>query len=72
MKELSDLQEVMHGKELFIRTDIYEILLQDEDDIWSDVYSKFQICPWWQAFELVVSKITAVNQSQFYLAVLSS
>ena len=33
MKELSDLQEVMHGKELFIRTDIYEILLQDEDDI---------------------------------------
>ncbi|KAE8796777.1 hypothetical protein D1007_28069 [Hordeum vulgare] len=33
MKELSDLQEVMHGKELFIRTDIYEILLQDEDHI---------------------------------------
>ncbi|KAM0927264.1 hypothetical protein ACQ4PT_002987 [Festuca glaucescens] len=30
MKELSDLQEVMNGKELFVRTDIYEILLQDE------------------------------------------
>ena len=30
MKELADLQEVMNGKELFVRTDIYEILLQDE------------------------------------------
>ncbi|KAL0535513.1 hypothetical protein IC582_029844 [Cucumis melo] len=29
-KELSDLQEVMHDKELNLRTDIYEILLQDE------------------------------------------
>ncbi|KAI4326320.1 hypothetical protein MLD38_031646 [Melastoma candidum] len=29
-KELSDLQEVMRDKELNIRTDIYEILLQDE------------------------------------------
>lgn len=33
MKELSDLQEVMQDKELHIRTDIYEILLQDETDI---------------------------------------
>ncbi|XP_072977344.1 uncharacterized protein [Typha angustifolia] len=30
VKELSDLQEVMRDKELHIRTDIYEILLQDE------------------------------------------
>ncbi|KAJ3695951.1 hypothetical protein LUZ60_001328 [Juncus effusus] len=30
LKELSDLQEVMRDKELNIRTDIYEILLQDE------------------------------------------
>ncbi|XP_047310156.1 nuclear exosome regulator NRDE2 [Impatiens glandulifera] len=29
-KELSDLQEVMQEKELNLRTDIYEILLQDE------------------------------------------
>ncbi|KAL9241950.1 hypothetical protein vseg_016001 [Gypsophila vaccaria] len=29
-KELSDLQEVMREKELNLRTDIYEILLQDE------------------------------------------
>ncbi|KAL6962786.1 hypothetical protein U1Q18_037745 [Sarracenia purpurea var. burkii] len=29
-KELSDLQEVMQDKELNLRTDIYEILLQDE------------------------------------------
>ncbi|XP_022923904.1 protein NRDE2 homolog isoform X5 [Cucurbita moschata] len=29
-KELSDLQEVMHDKELNLRTDIYEILLQEE------------------------------------------
>ncbi|KAJ4959907.1 hypothetical protein NE237_019817 [Protea cynaroides] len=29
-KELSDLQEVMRDKELYLRTDIYEILLQDE------------------------------------------
>jgi len=28
--ELSDLQEVMRDKELNLRTDIYEILLQDE------------------------------------------
>lgn len=28
-KELSDLQEVMRDKELNLRTDIYEILLQD-------------------------------------------
>lgn len=33
LKELSDLQEVMRGKELHIRTDIYEILLQDETDM---------------------------------------
>ncbi|CAN6279845.1 unnamed protein product [Urochloa humidicola] len=33
LKELSDLQEVMRDKELNIRTDIYEILLQDETDI---------------------------------------
>uniref|UniRef100_A0A0D9VLM3 Uncharacterized protein n=1 Tax=Leersia perrieri TaxID=77586 RepID=A0A0D9VLM3_9ORYZ len=33
LKELSDLQEVMCDKELHIRTDIYEILLQDETDI---------------------------------------
>ncbi|EEC74087.1 hypothetical protein OsI_09115 [Oryza sativa Indica Group] len=32
LKELSDLQEVMRDKELHIRTDIYEILLQDETD----------------------------------------
>jgi hypothetical protein len=32
LKELSDLQEVMRDKELNIRTDIYEILLQDETD----------------------------------------
>ncbi|KAL5208468.1 hypothetical protein ABZP36_032903 [Zizania latifolia] len=32
LKELSDLQEVMRDKELHIRTDIYEILLQDEAD----------------------------------------
>ncbi|GJM87001.1 hypothetical protein PR202_ga02911 [Eleusine coracana subsp. coracana] len=32
LKELSDLQEVMREKELNIRTDIYEILLQDETD----------------------------------------
>ncbi|CAM8981084.1 unnamed protein product [Rhodiola kirilowii] len=31
-KEMSDLQEVMRDKELNLRTDIYEILLQDEDD----------------------------------------
>ncbi|CAA2938938.1 NRDE2 homolog isoform X1 [Olea europaea subsp. europaea] len=30
VKELSDLQEVMRDKELNLRTDIYEILLQDE------------------------------------------
>ncbi|KAG6401993.1 hypothetical protein SASPL_138861 [Salvia splendens] len=30
VKELSDLQEVMREKELNLRTDIYEILLQDE------------------------------------------
>lgn len=30
LKELSDLQEVMRDKELNIRTDIYEILLEDE------------------------------------------
>lgn len=30
-KELSDLQEVMRDKELNLRTDIYEILLQDGD-----------------------------------------
>lgn len=30
-KELSDLQEVMRDKELNLRTDIYEILLQDDD-----------------------------------------
>ncbi|XP_057854710.2 uncharacterized protein LOC131064559 isoform X2 [Cryptomeria japonica] len=29
-KELSDLQEVMHDKELRLRTDIYEILLEEE------------------------------------------
>ncbi|KAK9115859.1 hypothetical protein Sjap_014806 [Stephania japonica] len=29
-KELADLQDVMHDKELHLRTDIYEILLQDE------------------------------------------
>lgn len=29
-KELSDLQEVMRDKEINLRTDIYEILLQDE------------------------------------------
>ena len=29
-KELMDLQEVMRDKELNLRTDIYEILLQDE------------------------------------------
>jgi hypothetical protein len=33
LKELSDLQEVMREKELNIRTDIYEILLQDETDM---------------------------------------
>ncbi|KAH6815829.1 hypothetical protein C2S51_020649 [Perilla frutescens var. frutescens] len=32
VKELSDLQEVMREKELNLRTDIYEILLQDEMD----------------------------------------
>ncbi|KAL0356390.1 UNVERIFIED_CONTAM: hypothetical protein Sradi_4085900 [Sesamum radiatum] len=32
VKELSDLQEVMRDKELNLRTDIYEILLQDEMD----------------------------------------
>ncbi|KAM3381481.1 nuclear exosome regulator NRDE2 isoform X1 [Capsicum galapagoense] len=31
-KELSDLQEVMRDKELNLRTDIYEILLQDDVD----------------------------------------
>ncbi|KAI3991386.1 hypothetical protein MKX01_029269 [Papaver californicum] len=31
-KELSDLQEVMRDKEIYLRTDIYEILLQDETD----------------------------------------
>jgi hypothetical protein len=30
MKELSDLQEVMNGKELFVCTDIYQILLEDD------------------------------------------
>ncbi|KAI3946204.1 hypothetical protein MKW98_008797 [Papaver atlanticum] len=30
VKELSDLQEVMRDKEIHLRTDIYEILLQDE------------------------------------------
>ncbi|KAJ1281232.1 hypothetical protein BS78_04G291500 [Paspalum vaginatum] len=33
LKELSDLQEVMRDKELNLRTDIYEILLEDETDI---------------------------------------
>ena len=37
LKELSDLQEVMRDKELNIRTDIYEILLQDETDTWLNV-----------------------------------
>lgn len=32
LKELSDLQEVMRDKELNLRTDIYEILLQDETE----------------------------------------
>ncbi|KAL9155477.1 hypothetical protein ABFS82_09G005900 [Erythranthe guttata] len=32
VKELSDLQEVMREKELNLRTDIYEILLQDDMD----------------------------------------
>lgn len=32
VKEMSDLQEVMRDKELNLRTDIYEILLQDEMD----------------------------------------
>ncbi|XP_066322738.1 uncharacterized protein [Miscanthus floridulus] len=32
LKELSDLQEVMRDKELNIRTDIYEILLEEETD----------------------------------------
>ncbi|WCJ42165.1 Nuclear exosome regulator NRDE2 [Euphorbia peplus] len=32
-KELSDLQEVMRDKELNLRTDIYEILLQDQDEL---------------------------------------
>ncbi|XP_057804229.1 uncharacterized protein LOC131019658 [Salvia miltiorrhiza] len=31
VKELSDLQEVMREKELNLRTDIYEILLQDDE-----------------------------------------
>ena len=30
-KEMSDLQEVMRDKELNVRTDIYEILLQDDE-----------------------------------------
>lgn len=33
VKELSDLQEVMQEKELNLRTDIYEILLQDEIEL---------------------------------------
>ncbi|KAL0908355.1 hypothetical protein M5K25_022845 [Dendrobium thyrsiflorum] len=32
-KELSDLQEVMRDKEIHLRTDIYEILLQDEMEV---------------------------------------
>ncbi|XP_068659851.1 uncharacterized protein [Aristolochia californica] len=32
-KELSDLQEVMRDKELHLRTDIYEILLQDDINV---------------------------------------
>ncbi|KAJ9542452.1 hypothetical protein OSB04_028958 [Centaurea solstitialis] len=32
-KELSDLLEVMRDKELNVRTDVYEILLQDEMDV---------------------------------------
>ncbi|XP_052181482.1 uncharacterized protein LOC127794446 isoform X2 [Diospyros lotus] len=32
-KELSDLQEVMRDKELNLRTDIYEILLQEQDEM---------------------------------------
>lgn len=32
-KELSDLQEVMRDKELRLRTDIYEILLEDETNV---------------------------------------
>lgn len=32
-KELSDLHEVMQDKELNLRTDIYEILLQDEIEL---------------------------------------
>lgn len=31
-KELSDLLEVMRDKEINVRTDVYEILLQDEMD----------------------------------------
>jgi hypothetical protein len=34
VKELSDLQDVMRDKELNLRTDIYEILLQDEFVSW--------------------------------------
>ncbi|XP_073143744.1 uncharacterized protein [Henckelia pumila] len=33
VKELSDLQEVMRDKELNLRTDIYEILLEDDMDV---------------------------------------
>lgn len=37
-KELSDLQEVMRDKELNLRTDIYEILLQDDLIPWNSFW----------------------------------
>lgn len=46
-KELSDLQEVMRDKELNLRTDIYEILLQDDLIPWYlTKKKKNDIIPW--------------------------
>jgi len=73
LKELSDLQEVMRDKELNIRTDIYEILLQDETDTWlnvSLVCSKLARFP--GLLHMTLSAIIILqgfNRDWFYVAV---
>lgn len=59
-KELSDLQEVMRDKELNLRTDIYEILLQEELISWTvfdDIFLRFfvaQLCRHHVLFSLLL------------------
>lgn len=59
-KELSDLQEVMHDKELNLRTDIYEILLQDELVSWISSLTMYSgphtCCIMFSTLELARSK----------------